>query len=244
MLNLSGKNILVTGASKRTGRGIALKLAAHGATIAIHYQSSHKKAQEVVKLIETNQGKAFAFQARLQSPFAVKKMVEKINQKLGSIDILINNVGTFLLKNITEISPKEWEYALSTTVTTTFLTCNAILPGMVKRQFGRIINISDAGADHLRSVPNLTPYMIGKTGILILSKSLSEVYAKYGITINCISPGILDNSITKPSKGIKSIPVQRFATINDITNSILFLLDKNSSYINGANIKVGGGWQA
>ena len=82
MLNLSGKNILVTGASKRTGRGIALKLAAHGATIAIHYQSSHKKAQEVVKLIETNQGKAFAFQARLQSPFAVKKMVEKINQKL------------------------------------------------------------------------------------------------------------------------------------------------------------------
>ena len=242
--DLQGRVALVTGAGRRIGRGVALALAAQGAQVVVHYRSRQEEAAAVVGEIAAAGGRAFATQAELRDPAAVEAMVATVAARAGSLDILVNNVGTFLVKSIAEVTPAEWEQSLAATVTVTFLTCRAALPGMVERGYGRIVNFADAGADHLRAAPNITPYLIGKTGVLILTKSLAAAYARRGITVNAVSPGIVDNSVTKPPGAEEAIPAGRFATIDDITNAVLFLLRAASSYITGANLKVGGGWHA
>ena len=242
--DLKGRVALVTGAGRRIGRGVALALAAQGAHVAVHHRSRPEEAEAVVGEIAATGGKAFAVQAELRDPEAVAAMVAAVTARAGSLDLLVNNVGTFLVKSIAEVTPAEWEQSLATTVTVTFLACRAALPGMVERGYGRIVNFADAGADHLRAAPNITPYVIGKTGVLILTKSLAAAYARHGVTVNAVSPGIVDNSVTKPPGAEEAIPAGRFATIDDISNAVLFLLRDASSYITGANLKVGGGWHA
>ena len=241
---LQGRVALVTGAGRRTGRGVALALAAHGALVAVHYRSRPDEAAAVVSEIAGGGGRAFTVRAELRDPAAVEAMVNTVTARAGRLDILVNNVGTFLVKNITALTPAEWEHGLATTVTVTFLACRAVLPGMVEHGYGRIVNFADAGADHLRAAPNLTPYLIGKTGVLILTKSLAAAYARHGITVNAVSPGIIDNSVTKPPGAEQAIPAGRFGSVGDIINAVLFLLRDASSYVTGANLKVGGGWHA
>ena len=242
--DLHGRVALVTGAGRRIGRGVALALAAQGAEVAVHYRSRPEEAAAVVREIAAAGGRAFATQAELRDPAAVAALVAAVTARAGRLDILVNNVGTFLVKSIAEVTPVEWERSLATTVTVTFLTCRAALPGMVERGYGRIVNFADAGADHLRAAPNITPYLVGKTGVLILAKGLAAAYARHGVTVNAVSPGIVDNSVTKPPGAEEAIPAGRFATIDDISNAVLFLLRDASSYITGANLKVGGGWHA
>ncbi len=241
---LRGRVALVTGAGRRTGRALALALARQGAQVAVHYRSHPQEAAAVADEITAAGGRAFPVQAELRDPAAIESMVNTVTARAGGPDILINNVGTFLVKNVAEVTPGEWEHSLATTVTVTFLACRAVLPGMAERGYGRIVNFADAGADHLRAAPNLTPYLIGKTGVLILTKSLAAAYARRGITVNAVSPGIIDNSVTKPPGAEQAIPAGRFATVDDVTNAVLFLLRDASSYVTGANLKVGGGWHA
>lgn len=237
-----GKVALVTGGNIRTGRGLALRLAAQGFQVAIHYRSKPEEAAEVVQRIARSGGTAFAVRAELGEPAEVEEMVQAVVDRAETIDILVNNVGSFLVRNIAEVTPSEWNKIITSTVTSTFLSCRAVLPYMAKQGYGRIINFADASADHITAAPNITPYLVGKTGVLILTKSLATQYADQGITVNAISPGIIENSITKPPEGKHAIPAKRFATIEDITNAVLFLLKDASSYITGANIKVSGGW--
>ena len=241
---LQGRVALVTGAGRRIGRGVALALAQQGAQVGVHYRSRPEEAAAVVREIAAAGGSAFATQAELRDPAAVEAMVAGVTARAGSLDILVNNVGTFLVKSIVEVTAAEWERNLASTVTVTFLTCRAALPGMIERGYGRIVNFADAGADHLRAAPNITPYLVGKTGVVILTKSLAAACARHGITVNAVSPGIVDNSVTKPPGAEEAIPAGRFATIDDISNAVLFLLRDASSYITGANLKVGGGWHA
>ena len=242
--DLQGRVALVTGAGRRIGRGVALALAAQGARVAVHHRSRPEEAAAVVGEIAAAGGKAFAVQAELRDPEAVEAMVAAVTARAGTLDILVNNVGTFLVKSIAEVTPAEWERSLATTVTVTFHACRAALPGMVERGYGRIVNFADAGADHLRAAPNITPYLIGKTGVLILTKSLAAAYARHGVTVNAVSPGVVDNSVTKPPGAEEAIPAGRYATVDDITNAVLFLVRDASSYVTGANLKVGGGWHA
>ena len=239
-----GQLALVTGSTRRTGRAIALALGGAGARVVVHYRNNQAAAKVVVEEIEAAGGQAESAAADLTLQEDVSRLVSGIETRHAHLDLLVNNVGSFLVKDIAEVTPKEWRETIETTVTTTFVVCRTVLPLMQQQHYGRIVNFADSGADLLRAVPNLTPYMVGKTGVLVLTKSLAERYASDGITVNAISPGIIDNSVTKPADGAAAIPMQRYASAADITNAVLFLLRAESGYITGANLKVGGGWHA
>ena len=237
---LEGKVALVTGSARRLGKEIAIALAKKGADVIVHYNGSKNEAEQTRKKIESFGRKSIAIRADLTNPTKVKDFFKTIIKKFGKIDILVNNVGNFIYKDMDDYSEEEWSYLIDTTLNTTFYCCKHALPYMRKQKFGKIINISDSLADKIQASVKLTPYMIGKTGVLILTQTLAVTEAKFNINVNSISPGCMENSIAKPKD---DIPKGRYATYDDITNAVLFLLDEKSDYITGANIKVNGGWR-
>ena len=240
MIQLNGKIALVTGAARRTGRVLAMGLAQRGAHVAVHYRGSREEAEQTVADLRVP---GWAVQADLTRPSEVEAMVDGILQRFGRIDILINNVGTFHVQPIRNVSADDWRATLETTVTSTFIASQAVLPHMERQGQGRIVNLADSGADKLSPQPTLTAYMVGKTGVLILTRSLAAAYAGTDITVNCVSPGILHNSVTKPPGGPAAIPKGRYASNADLLHAVLFFLDDDAGYVTGENLKVAGGWQ-
>ena len=238
----AGQVALVTGAARRTGAAIAEHLAARGAALAVHYHTSAATARELVERLGGDRAGCHAEAADLTDPPSVSAMVERIVERSGRIDLLVNNVGTFQVKPIERVEPAEWDRAVRTTVTAAFLVCRAVLPHMRRHGYGRIVSIADSAADKLSPQPTLAPYMVGKTGILILTRSLAAATADCDITVNAVSPGIMDNSVTKPPGGHAAIPKGRYGTYADLNGAIEFFLRRETSYITGENLKVSGGW--
>lgn len=235
---------LVTGAARRTGRAVAEGLATAGAVVMVHHRASAGDAQQVVAAIEAGGGRAEAITANLSDEAQVHQLVARIDETHGRLDILVNNVGTFDMQDIAEVTAKRWREALESNVTAAFIACQAAIPLMERAGYGRVVNFADAAADLLGAAPTLAPYMVAKTGVLILTKSLAQRYAAAGITVNALSPGIIDNSVTKPPGGEQAIPAGRYATTDDIVNAVLFLVGSQSGYVTGTNLKVAGGWHA
>lgn len=230
----------MTGGSRRTGRDIAIALAQAGAQVHITYCRDRETAQQTAEMLAAIQPGAQAWRCDGTQDNAVTQLIRQLEDTAGKIDVLVNAVGHFLSKPIHEITPEEWRATLEGTATATFLMCRAVLPSMQTRHYGRIINIADAGADLLLPWERVTPYMIGKTGVLLLTKSLAKHYGPYGITVNAISPGILANSETKPP--LTAIPTRRFTPTAAIAQAVLQFADPAAADITGANLKVGGGW--
>jgi len=239
-LPLNGRVALVTGAGKRTGRTIALALAKAGANLAIHYHHSGNEAEAVVDEIKALGREAQAFAADLSDATATEAAFSQATESMGRLDILINNACGIQWKRLEETSVAEWHNGVEQTLHITFHACQAALPTMRRQGFGRIVNLIDVDADSLSSVPVVTPYKIGKTGVLILTRTLAVNEARHGITVNGVSPGTLDNSERKPP--LERIPAGRYGTALDVARAVLFLADPASAYITGTNIKVSGGY--
>lgn len=237
---LDGRRALVTGAAQRTGRALALALAQAGADVAVHYRSSRDDAEAVVAEIEALGRRAVVVQADLSCAEQAERAVQEAQAALGPIDTVVNNVGAIVWKNLDEITPEDWQTCLDGTVTATFHTCRAALPSMRTAGFGRIVNILDADADALAPVVFATPYKIGKTGALVLTKSLAKNEARHGITVNALSPGVLEDS--EKQVPLERIPAGRPGTYEDLANALLFLVGPQAGYLNGANLKVSGGY--
>lgn len=235
--NLSNKIALVTGSAKNLGRAIAIDLAKQGSKIAIHYHTNKKEAERTLEEIK-NCSDGILISSDLTKQKEVSSMVRFVELKLGKIDILINLVGNFIFEPITTVTFENFKDVIESSLYSTFLCCQEVLSSMKKKGWGRIINFGCVGADSLTIRKKTAPYYIAKTGVIMLTKVLAYEYAKYGITINSVSPGILKTSITKPLT-----PTGKFAEFSDILNAINFLLKEESSYINGANLEVAGGWR-
>jgi 3-oxoacyl-[acyl-carrier protein] reductase len=237
---LANQVAVVTGGSRRTGRDIALALAHGGAQVHITYHSDRTTAEQTAAELAAIQPGAQAWRCDAALDEAVVQMVHQLEATAGPIDVLVNAVGSFLVKPIDDVTPQEWRDTIEGTVTATFIMCWAVLPGMKARGYGRIINIADSGADLPLPWERVTPYMVGKTGVLLLTKSLAKQYGPFGITVNAVSPGVLENSITKPP--VEQIPVRRFTPTDAIARAVLQFADPAAQDVTGANLKVGGGW--
>ena len=231
--------ILVTGSSKGLGRALAVSLGLEGHEVVVHYRSSRAAAESTVDLIRQSGGRAHAVAGDVTVPDDAADMADDIRARVGGLDALINNVGEFVLKNFDDLTVEEWDAQIASTVSATYYVSKAMLP-MLRERGGRIINISDSGADRLSARPRSLPYYIGKTGVLIVTRTMAVTEATYGITVNAVLPGALENS--DPLPALARIPARRHGRFDDVCTAVRFLLDDDTDYISGSFIQVGGGW--
>ncbi|OGC79598.1 MAG: hypothetical protein A2145_04940, partial [candidate division Zixibacteria bacterium RBG_16_40_9] len=236
---------LVTGCAKGIGNWTAQALAKAGADTVINYKTSQKEALKLSESIQKMGRKTLVIKADVTKPNEVQKLFKQAEKRFGKVDILVNNVGNFIIKSIYHTTYNEWKDIIETNLTSVFLCSKAALPKMRERKWGRIINMTVATVDKQAAAPKVAHYTAAKTGVLILTKSLAAEEVKNGITVNSVGPGIVDTGIMSEAEKkdlIRLCPKGRFAKPEEIARVILFLASPESDYITGANIPVGGGW--
>lgn len=228
---------LVTGAAKGLGAAIAKQLAKDGYTVIVHYFHSEKEATTLVRGLRRTNMNASMLCADLRDPKEAQSMIQLIIQRYGRLDVVVNNVGGFIFTPLAQTTAADWQEVMGTNLNATFFVCNAVIPQMRKQGNGRIINFGAVDAARMTVRPRTTPYYIAKTGIIMLTKQLAADNAKFGITVNTVSPGILESSVVK-----LPTPSGRYVQFKDITHAISFLVTPESHAINGTNIEIADGF--
>ena len=240
-----GKVALITGASRGIGRAIAIELAKNGANIAINYNSNLKAAKETQKLVNKTGVKSEIIKADVSKEKSIKSLIKQTKKKLGSIDLLITNAGIALLsKNPLELDYNIWKKTMATNVDGTLLPIKEVLPGMIKRKYGRIVCLSSIAGLGMR--PNMITYGTSKAAVIALVRNLAGAIAPY-VRINSVAPGLietdmiesLDKKIRKTM--IETTPLNRIGKPQDIANSVCYLLSDRSDFTTGQTIVTDGG---
>jgi len=235
----------VTGASKGIGRGIALRLAEMGINVAINYNSSAGAASEVESVVKNAGVEALTVQADVSDLGQVKAMVDRVQKEWGHIDILVNNAGIIDDGLLVRMSDEVWERVIATNLNGTFYCTRAALRAMLRRRWGRIINIGSVVG--LRGNPGQTNYTASKAGIIGFAKALAKEVATRNITVNTVAPGYLETETTsvltddQKAYWLSVIPQGHFGEVDDIAHLVAFLASDKAKYITGQVISVDGG---
>lgn len=240
MKSLEDKIALVTGSSRGMGRDIALRLSDHVAGVVIHYRRNRDAAMSVVEEIRAKGKSSVCVRADLNKEKEVQLLVQKSEERTAGIDILVNNYGPILVKPWEKLKPEDWDHMLHSNLMSAFYCIKAVLAGMRKKKWGRIISLGFSRVEQLKAYQKIVPYAIAKTGLLILTRSVAASVAADGITVNMVSPGLMEGGALPEDQ---NIPAGRFGQFEDVTNAVLFLASQRSSYITGSNIIVAGGWK-
>lgn len=236
---MSRGGALVTGSAGGIGRGIALALAGAGYDVAVHFRRSAREAEETRAAAEALGARSVVLQADLTDLEAAGAIVRQAHDALGSLAVLVNNVGNYVHKPLDKVTLEEWEDVLATNLDATFATCRAATPLMRKAGGGRIVNLGYAGAQSLVGRPNLTAYTIAKTGVVLLTKAIARAEAAHGITANVVAPGVIETSRTKP---LGEIPAGREGRIQEVAGAVLYFVSPEAVYVTGQVLEVAGGW--
>jgi 3-oxoacyl-[acyl-carrier protein] reductase len=240
------KVALVTGSGRGIGRAIAIGLAREGADVIVNYRTRPDAAEEVVKEIEKTGSKAISVRADVAKEAEVQSMVNLGVKKMGGIDILVNNAALHRGGRIQKLPPEDWDLVIQSVLKGAFNCCRYIVPFMVEKEWGRIINISSDAALH--GFPGDTAYGAAKAGLIGFTKSLAKEVAKKQITVNIVIPGFLHTDMAsvlfateeRLKREIERIPMGRPGKLEEIAELVSFLAFKGS-YITGAVIQVDGG---
>lgn len=245
IIDLKGKNAIVTGASRGIGRAIALKLAELGCNLVLNYRSDINSVQEVAKEIEALGVKAVVVQGDVSSFEEAKKIVDTAKESLGSVDILVNNAGITKDTLIMRMKEEDFDKVIEVNLKGAFNCIRHAVPIMIKQKSGRIVNISSVVG--LSGNAGQVNYAAAKAGIIGITKSVAKEIASRGITVNSVAPGFIETDMTdvlgdKVKENIKSsIPLNRLGQPKDIANTVAFLASDMSAYITGQVISVDGG---
>ena len=234
------KVALVTAATSDLGKAIVLELAELIKGVAVHYQTNREKALKLVQELKDRGLSAVALAADLTKAGEAARLVKEVERLLGRLDILVNNYGPLLVKPWTDCTPAEVETLWRANVLSAWETMQAALPGMRRRQWGRIVNLGYSRVDELRAFPTIAPYAMAKTSLLILTRTAARTEAASGITVNMVSPGIVEGA-QRPAD--TEIPAGRFARPEDVARAVKFFVTEEAAYITGANLVVAGGWK-
>lgn len=246
---LSGKIALITGASKGLGKTMALALADAGASIALVSRDG-AKLNDVKQEIETRGGKAASFTADVREESAVARLESQVSDQLGRAQILINNAGINIRKNLVDFTLADWQSVLDTNLTSVFLMCRAFVPHMRGTGYGRILNMSSI-MSHV-SIPGRSAYSASKAGLLGLTRALALELAAEGVTVNGISPGPFGTEMNTPimqdpeqnARFLANIPLGRWGKLEEIGELARYLCSEAAGFITGTDILIDGGWCA
>jgi 3-oxoacyl-[acyl-carrier protein] reductase len=240
MDTLKNRIALVTGASRGIGAGIAIALARAGANVAINYleraDAAHAVCAEIIALGQ----RAIAVQANVSLSHDVTRMISGIENSLGGIDILVNNAAIAKPRKLEDISEEEWDEILAVNLKSVFLVTQAVIGGMRKRKWGRIINLSSVAAQTGGAVG--ADYAASKAGIIGLTHSCASAFVREGITVNAIAPALIETNMvtSNPNASPDLIPMGHFGSVDDVA-SVAVMLAMNE-YMTGQNLSVNGGW--
>jgi 3-oxoacyl-[acyl-carrier protein] reductase len=249
MRHLEGRVAIVTGASRGIGRAIALCLAEEGCAVVVNYRSSAAAAADVAKEAARRSGAAcFPCAADVTREPDVAAMVKETVRRYGRIDILVNNAALSQHRKLLDITYEDWRRMMECNLDSVFLCCRAVMPFMVERGYGRIINISSTSG--ITGGTSGAHYAAAKGGVISFTKALSSEFAPRGITVNAIVPSKIETDMLRQAVGEKGmeelkgrIPVRRLGTPEEIGALAAFLVSDNAGYITGEMIVASGGYR-
>lgn len=236
---------LVTGASRGIGRAVALALARQGAAVAVHYARAADAAAEVVAAIAAAGGRAAAVQGDVGDPAQVERVVAEAEARLGPVDILVNNAGLVRDNLLLRMRDEDWDEVLRTNLTGAFRLTRLVLRGMVRRRWGRIVNVASVAG--LVGNPGQANYAAAKAGLIGFTKAVAREVASRGITVNAVAPGFIDTDMTRAlpeearRRAAEQIPLGRLGTPEEVAAVVAFLASEAAAYVTGQTIVVDGG---
>lgn len=236
--DLDGHTVLITGSARGLGRALTLACARRGANVAVHYHTSGDAAREVAEDARRQGVEATTVRGDVTDPEDVERLFEGAETALGSVDVLVNNVGAFAPEHWEEMAVETWQRVMETNVTGTYLCSRRALPGMREGGWGRIVNVGYASSERGLINPKNAPYFMAKSSVLMFTRMLAADTSEEGITANAVSPYVIENSEVFPD----DLPRGRPAGFEDVTQAVFAFLEEGSGYISGANVEVSGGW--
>ena len=233
--DLRGKTILVTGAAKRIGRAIALRLAEEGARVAIHFYTSEAEARRTAD----EAGGAELFQANLESVAEIERMFRQVGERLGRLDGLVNNAARFTLFDPLQITERDWDFIHSVNLKATFFCCQQAAKLMLASGGGRIVNISSLGG--IRPAAEHAHYSASKAGVIMLTRALAKAWAP-AISVNSVAPGVIPFGDVEDDvkRLIELTPARRGGKPEEVAGAVLYFL-RASEFITGQLLAVDGG---
>lgn len=241
MFDLGGKNALVTGASGGIGGAIARALHRQGATVTL----SGTRAPALETLAGELGERVHVAVANLGEAGAADALIKDAEARMGGLDILVNNAGLTRDMLALRLKDEDWQAVLDVNLTATFKLCRAALRGMMRRRFGRIVNITSIVG--VTGNPGQANYAASKAGMIGMSKSLAGEVASRGITVNCLAPGFIATPMTdvlseeQKQKLLGAIPAERLGTVEDVAAGVVYLASAEAAYVTGQTLHINGG---
>ncbi|MDQ7075483.1 MAG: SDR family NAD(P)-dependent oxidoreductase [Gammaproteobacteria bacterium] len=247
--DLRGKRVLITGASGGLGAGMAKAFAAQGAKVLLHYRSREAGAQRVLQQIQTAGGKGALFYADLRSEMALERLVSEAWRKWDGIDILVNNAGIVLKASMLDAGSVYWDDVLNINLRAPYLLSRAVVKRMIAAEIAGVI-INNSSIHAKKSVENFSAYAASKAGLESLTEVMALEWAKHGIRVNAVAPGVVPVERThvalKAAEGqwLPHLPLQRYGLVEEIANLTLFLSSDVSAWTTGQSYVADGGMTA
>ncbi len=243
---LAGRVVLITGSSRGIGAEVAVKAAAEGALIAVHYNRSADAARETLERVLACGAEAEAFAADIGDGAQAEGLVERVIGHFGRVDGLVNNAGLTLVAPFLETDPADWDAVLATDLSAAFHTCRAVLPSMVERRSGTIVNVASRLGQI--GVAQTAAYSAAKAGLLGLTRSLAREFGPHGIRVNAVAPGVTITEMTtelvdseEGRRRLADMPLGRFGRADEVADAVVFLLSDASSLFLGQTLNPNAG---
>jgi 3-oxoacyl-[acyl-carrier protein] reductase len=236
---------LITGGARGIGRQIGLDLAGRGWSVALCFRTSEQAADETRQALLAAGAAALSVRADVSSPEQCAMLVSRVSEWSGRIDALVHCAGPFRRVDVLSETPAGWREMFASNLDSLFYLARLVAPGMIERQWGRMVAFSMANADRVVAQPQLTAHYLAKVGVLGLVRTLAKTLARHQVTVNAVSPGFIDSgSMAADELGAvaRNIPAGRIGSTADAAAAALFFLSDEAAYITGANIAVSGGW--
>jgi 3-oxoacyl-[acyl-carrier protein] reductase len=243
---LAGRVVLITGSSRGIGAEVAVKAAAAGASVAVHYHRSEEGAQATLAQVRNAGVEGAIFDADLADGRQAAELVERVIAHFGRVDGLVNNAGRTQVGPFLEIEPAQWDEVIATDLTAAFHTCQAVLPSMVERGSGTIVNIASRLGQ--MGVAETAAYSAAKAGLIGLTRALGREFGPQGIRVNAVAPGVTITEMTtdlvdseEGRRRLRDMPLGRFGRADEVADTVIFLLSDASALFLGQTLNPNAG---